>query len=163
MNRNGAWRLTEPGRDYATQVVRAHRLWETYLAEETGLDESQWHARAHRREHELSRSEIDELAARIGNPTHDPHGDPIPTSEGDLPARAGCLFLPWPPEHPPGSPTSKTSPPMYTSRFEPRVSTPEWNCTDVEKEGSLIRFASGGTRYPPGDLDGGERHGGPAG
>ncbi len=82
-------RLLPEGREYASQVVRAHRLWETYLAEQTGIDEYEWHRRAHRREHELSPEELDELAARIGNPTHDPHGDPIPTAEGELPSPQG--------------------------------------------------------------------------
>jgi DtxR family Mn-dependent transcriptional regulator len=76
------FQLTPQGRAYAMQVVRAHRLWERYLAEETGFDEDEWHAQAHRQEHLLSREELDDLYARLNNPTHDPHGDPIPTANG---------------------------------------------------------------------------------
>jgi DtxR family Mn-dependent transcriptional regulator len=74
--------LTDEGRRYALEVIRAHRLWERYLADETGLDPLEWHERAERKEHKLSREEADALAARLGNPRFDPHGDPIPTADG---------------------------------------------------------------------------------
>jgi len=75
-------RLTPTGIDYALRVIRAHRLYERYLADETGYREDEWHDQAHRIEHELSPEEVEALAHRLGNPTHDPHGDPIPTSSG---------------------------------------------------------------------------------
>lgn len=74
--------LTEEGRRYALEVVRAHRLWERYLADETGVDPLEWHARAERKEHKLTREEADALSNRLGNPRFDPHGDPIPTADG---------------------------------------------------------------------------------
>lgn len=74
--------LTSEGRDYAMRVIRAHRLYERYLAEETGFGETEWHDQAHRYEHNLSSEEIEALSTRLGNPTHDPHGDPIPTASG---------------------------------------------------------------------------------
>jgi DtxR family Mn-dependent transcriptional regulator len=74
--------LTEDGRKYALQVIRTHRLWEQYLAENTGLDEREWHERADRVEHELSPQQVDALAARMGDPVFDPHGDPIPSATG---------------------------------------------------------------------------------
>lgn len=74
--------LTEEGRRYALEVIRAHRLWERYLADETGLDPLEWHERAERKEHKLSREDADALSARLGNPRFDPHGDPIPTADG---------------------------------------------------------------------------------
>jgi DtxR family Mn-dependent transcriptional regulator len=77
--------LTESGRKYALQVVRAHRLWERYLADETGVDPLQWHAEAERREHALTPEQADTLSQRLGNPRFDPHGDPIPTSDGEIP------------------------------------------------------------------------------
>lgn len=76
---------TTEGERYALQVIRAHRLWERYLADETGLDPRLWHARAERREHTMSPSEADALAERLGHPRFDPHGDPIPTATGDVP------------------------------------------------------------------------------
>ncbi len=82
-------RLTPDGRDYALHVIRAHRLWERYLADETGFAETEWHALAERREHTLSRAEVGELSAKLGHPTHDPHGDPIPTAEGEIVGHGG--------------------------------------------------------------------------
>ena len=76
--------LTPEGRDYALRIIRAHRLYEHYLAEETGFDEADWHTRAHDFEHQLSPEEIEALAMRLGNPTHDPHGDPIPMADGTV-------------------------------------------------------------------------------
>ncbi len=76
--------LTETGRDTAVQIVRAHRLWEKYLADATGFSEQEWHQQAERFEHQLSVEEIDRLSASLGNPTHDPHGDPIPTARGEF-------------------------------------------------------------------------------
>jgi DtxR family Mn-dependent transcriptional regulator len=74
--------LTEEGRRYALEVVRAHRLWERYLADETGVDPLEWHQRAERKEHNITREQADALAERLGNPRFDPHGDPIPTADG---------------------------------------------------------------------------------
>lgn len=76
--------LTPSGKDYALRIIRAHRLLERYLADATGFEENEWHDRAERLEHNLSQEEIDQLAARLGNPTHDPHGDPIPTHRGEM-------------------------------------------------------------------------------
>lgn len=76
--------LTEAGRLYALQVIRTHRLWEHYLANETGVAEQNWHGRADQVEHHLSREEVDALSARLGNPVYDPHGDPIPTADGEV-------------------------------------------------------------------------------
>jgi len=80
------WQLTEQGRNYALQVIRAHRLWERYLADRTGFPESQWHEISDRQEHQLSPDETNALAAKLGHPRYDPHGDPIPTADGTLAA-----------------------------------------------------------------------------
>jgi DtxR family Mn-dependent transcriptional regulator len=84
---------TPDGRRYALQVIRAHRLWEQYLAEETGVPEASWHAEAERREHSLTPTEADALAARLGHPRYDPHGDPIPTARGEIPALGDAVPL----------------------------------------------------------------------
>ncbi len=76
--------LTSAGRSDALRVIRIHRLWERYLSDETGLAPTEWHADADVREHALSPQEVDALAARMGQPRFDPHGDPIPTSEGEI-------------------------------------------------------------------------------
>jgi DtxR family Mn-dependent transcriptional regulator len=88
-DRAGAPVLTEAGRDAALHIIRAHRLWERYLAEQTGYAEADWHEQAEEREHELTASELEALAARLGNPTHDPHGDPIPPAAGALEPHGG--------------------------------------------------------------------------
>lgn len=81
--------LSSEGRSYALRIIRVHRLWEKYLADETGLDELEWHHSAEEFEHKLTPSDADALAAQIGNPVFDPHGDPIPSTDGNLPDKKG--------------------------------------------------------------------------
>lgn len=81
---NGEFLLTPTGRDYALRIIRSHRLWEEYLAEQTGFDESEWHDQAEKYEHLLSPEEAKDLAQQLGNPVYDPHGDPIPSSTGEF-------------------------------------------------------------------------------
>ncbi len=85
----GHIQLTESGRTSALQIVRIHRLLEKYLADETSLSEAEWHPTAEDREHDLTAQEADELAAQLGNPVYDPHGDPIPTADGEIPLSKG--------------------------------------------------------------------------
>jgi DtxR family Mn-dependent transcriptional regulator len=92
--------LTSTGRDYALRVIRAHRLWERYLAEETGFHEADWHDIAEHQEHRLSPEAVDALAAQLGNPTHDPHGDPIPTADGEIMLHSGHPLTDMPFETP---------------------------------------------------------------
>src|SRR5256885_6157052 len=74
-------RLTAAGHRVALEVLRHHRLLELYLAENLDLPWDRVHDEAEVLEHVLS-EELEELIARkLGNPTHDPHGDPIPTRE----------------------------------------------------------------------------------
>lgn len=80
----GGLRLRPAGREIALHIVRAHRLWESFLAEQTGVAEREWHLRAEKQEHLLTPERADELAARLGHPTHDPHGDAIPEPDGIL-------------------------------------------------------------------------------
>jgi len=89
--------LTPSGRRAALHVIRAHRLWERHLAEDTGFVETEWHELAERREHEMSPPEADRLAARLGYPTRDPHGDPIPTSRGEMVLNGGRPLTAMPP------------------------------------------------------------------
>lgn len=81
--------LSSEGRSYALRIIRVHRLWEKYLADETGVNELEWHHLAEEAEHKLTISDADALAAQIGNPVFDPHGDPIPSTEGILPDKKG--------------------------------------------------------------------------
>jgi DtxR family Mn-dependent transcriptional regulator len=77
--------LTDLGRESALRLVRTHRLWERYLADRTGVPAGEWHAQAEHMEHALTPEQADELASRLGHPAWDPHGDPIPTTTGELP------------------------------------------------------------------------------
>lgn len=87
------FRLTREGRKYALHIVRAHRLWERYLADMTGVPETDWHGQAERLEHQLTPEKLDELSAQLGHPTHDPHGDPLPTPMGRLELLGGQSLL----------------------------------------------------------------------
>lgn len=70
--------LTIKGKENAESLVRAHRLWETYLVNKTGLKEGQIHPDAERLEHLLPESMVDEVDEVLGYPQNDPHGSPIP-------------------------------------------------------------------------------------
>ncbi len=89
--------LTPAGRDWAVHVLRAHRLWERYLRDHAGLPLDQVHATAHRLEHRLSPEQAQHFYAALGYPATDPHGDPIPLAEGEVPPRRGEPLSAWPP------------------------------------------------------------------
>jgi DtxR family transcriptional regulator, Mn-dependent transcriptional regulator len=73
--------LTDAGRRVALEVIRHHRLLELYLVKSLGVPWDRVHEEAEVLEHVLS-EELEELiAAKLGDPTHDPHGDPIPSRE----------------------------------------------------------------------------------
>ncbi len=79
--------LTARGRRLALEVLRHHRLLELYLTEAFDMPWDQVHAEAEKLEHVLS-EELEELiAAKLGNPTVDPHGDPIPGLDGSIDER----------------------------------------------------------------------------
>jgi DtxR family transcriptional regulator, Mn-dependent transcriptional regulator len=75
--------LTRAGERVALAVLRHHRLLELYLAEALGMPWDQVHE-AEKLEHAISPELSELIAAKLGNPTHDPHGDPIPTLEGEI-------------------------------------------------------------------------------
>src|SRR5690606_39662163 len=70
------------GKLLARSVLRRHRLIETYLVSELGYTWDEVHAEADALEHAVSDRLIERIAAKLGNPERDPHGDPIPTSDG---------------------------------------------------------------------------------
>jgi DtxR family Mn-dependent transcriptional regulator len=77
-------RLTDAGRRVALEVLRHHRLLETYLVEELGVPWDSVHAEAEVLEHVLSEGLEARIAAKLGEPTRDPHGDPIPALDGTV-------------------------------------------------------------------------------
>ncbi|GEM89991.1 metal-dependent transcriptional regulator [Oceanithermus desulfurans] len=82
--------LTEAGRAVALEVLRHHRLIETYLAEALGYDWDEVHEEAERLEHHISEAFEARIAEWLGHPERDPHGDPIPTAGLSLPHPEGA-------------------------------------------------------------------------
>jgi DtxR family transcriptional regulator, Mn-dependent transcriptional regulator len=74
-------RLTESGRRLALEIIRHHRLLELFLAEVLEMPWDRVHAEAEVLEHVLSNELEEMIDSKLGHPTHDPHGDPIPTAE----------------------------------------------------------------------------------
>ncbi len=83
-------RLTEEGRRVALEVLRHHRLLELFLAQELGMSWDRVHAEAEVLEHVLSEELEALIAVRLGHPSVDPHGDPIPTPEFEIDERPTC-------------------------------------------------------------------------
>jgi len=74
--------LTDAGRALAVAMVRRHRLLETFLVEELGYGWDEVHDEAEVLEHAVSDRLVDRIDARLGHPSRDPHGDPIPAADG---------------------------------------------------------------------------------
>lgn len=78
--------LTDSGQKIALEVIRHHRLLELYLKEMLGYSWDEVHDEAENLEHHISEQFEDRIAEILNEPTHDPHGDPIPSKEGTMPA-----------------------------------------------------------------------------
>lgn len=78
-------RLTAAGQRAALETLRHHRLLELFLTEKLGYSWDEVHEEADRLEHHISERLEARIFAALGEPTHDPHGDPIPTLSGDVP------------------------------------------------------------------------------
>lgn len=89
-------KLTKTGREYALYILRAHRLYETYLAHKTGVTQDHWHRKAHVREHTLSAADVESLDRQLDFPRFDPHGDPIPSATGLMPPKRGQPLTDFP-------------------------------------------------------------------
>ncbi len=76
--------ITKKGIEAANKLVRAHRLWETYLVNKIGLTEEQIHEDAEKYEHLLTEELLDEVDEQLGYPKKDPHGSPIPEKYGGI-------------------------------------------------------------------------------
>jgi DtxR family Mn-dependent transcriptional regulator len=80
-------KLTAAGRRLALDVLRKHRLVETFLVNVLKMSWTEVHAEAERLEHAISADVLDRLDALLGHPANDPHGDPIPSRHGQLSAQ----------------------------------------------------------------------------
>jgi DtxR family transcriptional regulator, Mn-dependent transcriptional regulator len=86
----GGVKLTDAGERVALEVIRHHRLLELYLAETLGLDVADVHDEAERLEHVISEELEAKIDRALGYPTHDPHGDPIPSADLQWPQPAAA-------------------------------------------------------------------------
>lgn len=77
-------RLTTAGARLALNIIRRHRIWETYLVRELGFGWDEVHEIAEELEHVKNDRLINKLATILGNPIYDPHGDPIPDARGKI-------------------------------------------------------------------------------
>lgn len=89
----GTIALAPAGRRIAITVVRRHRIIETYLHQELGLTWDQLHLEADALEHSISDLVLGRMDDILGHPTRDPHGDPIPTTDGVLHPVANMLLV----------------------------------------------------------------------
>jgi DtxR family Mn-dependent transcriptional regulator len=80
-------RLTAAGEKLAALVLRRHRLVELFLVQFLGMSWDEVHEEAEKLEHVVSERLIERMDEMLGHPTHDPHGDPIPTPEGEVKSR----------------------------------------------------------------------------
>jgi DtxR family Mn-dependent transcriptional regulator len=95
-SRAGLLELTETGESLGLHVLRGHRLWERYLADEAQLPLDRLHGPAERAEHRLIKDDLDALADHLGHPRTDPHGDPIPAATGVIPSEERVPLTDWP-------------------------------------------------------------------
>src|SRR5699024_6476693 len=84
--------LSPAGENIATSLIRSHRLWETFLVKTLGLGWGEVHEIAEELEHVRSEKLTDALDSFLGEPKFDPHGDPIPDSEGIFAERQQVLL-----------------------------------------------------------------------
>lgn len=84
--------LTKAGEKIALEVIRHHRLLELYLKEVMGYSWDEVHDEAENLEHHISEQFEDKIAELLNHPTHDPHGDPIPTKDGVVPEMASLAI-----------------------------------------------------------------------
>src|SRR5437763_332815 len=80
-------RLTSAGEKLAGRVLRRHRLVEAFLVQVMGMSWTEVHEDAEQLEHVVSERLIERIDQMLGHPTHDPHGDPIPSPEGAIASR----------------------------------------------------------------------------
>jgi len=144
---SGRLRLRSAGRELGLHIVRAHRLWESYLAEQTGVAEGEWHHRAERQEHLLTPQEADALAARLGHPTHDPHGDAIPKADGALEGEQGRTLNSVDPDTPAVITHIEDEPDTVYRQLMATGLRPGMRAFVIDKSPTRIRFWADGNEH----------------
>jgi len=89
----GQGTITDTGRQAADELIRAHRLWESYLVREFNMPGDQIHGEAERLEHLLTPEQVEEVDRHLGYPQVDPHGSPIPSAYADNLTKLADLFV----------------------------------------------------------------------
>ncbi|MBN1441525.1 MAG: FeoA domain-containing protein [Planctomycetes bacterium] len=143
----GRLRLTSKGREYALHIIRTHRLYERYLADVTGLSHSEWHRRAEAIEHRLSPRETEALSLRLGHPTHDPHGDPIPTAAGEIGPQQGQPLTSLPVDQPARIVHLEDEPETSYAQLIAESLWPGMEVWVLERDPQRIRFLAGGEEH----------------
>ncbi len=90
------FRLNDTGKREALKIIRRHRLWEFFLVKKLGMDWNNVHAIAEELEHVSSPELIARLDKFLGEPSADPHGDPIPNEKGEMPKLSQVLLSDYP-------------------------------------------------------------------
>lgn len=139
--------LSSAGREGALHILRAHRLLERYLADETGFEAAEWHARAEDLEHHFSPQELDRLSKRLGYPTYDPHGDPIPTAEGELTSQPSNALVEAEMDRPLRVVHLEDEPPAVFAQLIAEGLAPGVVLRVLENHPDRIRFWAGGEEH----------------
>lgn len=141
-------KLTTTGRKVALEMLRHHRLLETFLVEMLGYDWDQVHEEAERLEHVISERFEARIAEAMGHPTRDPHGDPIPTTELDLPNQESWMQLE---ELPAGEPATlvrvESQDPDHLSLLKRLGLEPGCTIEVVETSGRGLRVLVGSEKF----------------
>jgi len=141
------FRLTARGRASALHIIRAHRLWERYLADQTGVAETEWHDLAEDREHTLSPTDAEALSTQLGHPTHDPHGDPIPTPTGEILSHGGQPLTTMPPDASVRIVHLEDEPPNLFAQLVAIGLHPDMEVRLLENSSQRVRFWAGGDEH----------------
>jgi DtxR family Mn-dependent transcriptional regulator len=137
--------LTEKGRNLATQLIRKHRLWETFLYDKLGFQWDEVHEIAEQLEHIRSEELVRRLDDHLGNPKFDPHGDPIPNEDGKFTLRKQAVLQ----EQKPGTRVVVVGVREHSNTFLQHLSTlgigidTELNVLDLRDYDHSMRLAIG--------------------
>ncbi|GIV18987.1 MAG: hypothetical protein KatS3mg023_0738 [Armatimonadota bacterium] len=138
----GGLNLTPDGHRLAIQVVRAHRLFERYLADETSVPPHEVHDLAHRLEHTLTPQQLEQLDAYMGHPVVDPHGDPIPSPSGEMPEIEGQSLVEFPLGKPAQIVHVEDEPPYVYAQIVAEGLCPGMMVTVIERSATRIVLES---------------------
>lgn len=130
-------RLTAAGERLAMRVIRRHRLIELFLVQTLGLSWDEVHDEAENMEHAVSDWLVDQIDAKLGFPSVDPHGEPIPSSDGSIAAPDDRPLA----DHPPGEPFRVTRVADQSPEFLRRLSDAG---LEIGAEGRLATPAADG-------------------